>query len=539
MFLTLVPALVGLGLSFCGSYFMAMNLTPFGSAMARKLFVGSAQSRSRVVLFGTLGGLVTMSTGTVWLTSVSLARTGILQGQRAVLATPWASVGASALVILVSFNLQLAAAVFLLIAGRNIFFNVKLTDQSRYVVMSLFGAGLMFLGMEQVHAASEPLRNFLLYIGLLQPGSFWGATLLVGLCLTILTQSSSLTFAIAVALTRGGAFDLYTSLLLLAGATLGSGFSGIYRGRNGDSARRHVMYFQAAQKLTGAVFLLGLLFFCNRWIHAVFNDYVGGAAGLLSILYLGLQVFGALAVTLADKPLYALVNRLAPPTNEEGLSKPVFLVDEALGDPTLARYLADRELVRLIKRLPDMLDDTRSVVGGIGLSAAALAEAGDKLSEEIRRFLASLLDRQPDQATISKALRLQQTLANTLSLQAALTEFSVAAENASSGSVKSEVVERMTESLHLLLTLLVDASENDDVEDRRMSLLMFGDRGEVMEDIRGRLLAESKAAPPAVQEALFQTTFLFERILWLARDTLVIMMRDGGGVQAKVQQGAA
>jgi hypothetical protein len=97
----------------------------------------------------------------------------------------------------------------------------------------------------------------------------------------------------------------------------------------------------------------------------------------------------------------------------------------------------------------------------------------------------------------------------------------------------------MTESLHLLLTLLVDASENDDVEDRRMSLLMFGDRGEVMEDIRGRLLAESQAAPPAVQEALFQTTFLFERILWLARDTLVIMMRDGGGVQAQVQQGAA
>jgi len=161
MFLTLVPALVGLGLSFCGSYFMAMNLTPFGSAMARKLFVGSAQSRSRVVLFGTLGGLVTMSTGTVWLTSVSLARTGILQGQRAVLATPWASVGASALVILVSFNLQLAAAVFLLIAGRNIFFNVKLTDQSRYVVMSLFGAGLMFLahisqmGMEKSSNSSS------------------------------------------------------------------------------------------------------------------------------------------------------------------------------------------------------------------------------------------------------------------------------------------------------------------------------------------------------------------------------------------------
>ena len=81
----------------------------------------------------------------------------------------------------------------------------------------------------------------------------------------------------------------------------------------------------------------------------------------------------------------------------------------------------------------------------------------------------------------------------------------------------------MVEALHALLTALIDAVASDDPADRDLVLALLGHRDELMERIRQRVLREDPAMPPAAQEALFTATMLFERIVWLARQTTMLL----------------
>jgi phosphate:Na+ symporter len=55
-------------------------------------------------------------------------------------------------------------------------------------------------------------------------------------------------------------------------------------------------------------------------------------------------------------------------------------------------------------------------------------------------------------------------------------------------------------------------------------LALLGHRDELMERIRQRVLREDPAMPPAAQEALFAATMLFERIVWLSRQTTMLLV---------------
>ena len=52
----------------------------------------------------------------------------------------------------------------------------------------------------------------------------------------------------------------------------------------------------------------------------------------------------------------------------------------------------------------------------------------------------------------------------------------------------------------------------------------------MIEGLRTRLMGASSDAK--IQEALFRSTVLFERILWLARDTAVALMQSSDGAPA-------
>lgn len=52
---------------------------------------------------------------------------------------------------------------------------------------------------------------------------------------------------------------------------------------------------------------------------------------------------------------------------------------------------------------------------------------------------------------------------------------------------------------------------------------MLGQRGELLEAIRMKMLADAAHASASIVEAQFQITLLFERILWLGSATLTLL----------------
>ena len=521
----LAPLLTGLGLFFCGVSFIAANLTPLLGGPARRLLRQAVSSDWRAALAGVFAGLVTQSTNAVSLVVVGFVRAGIIPEERAALLPAWSHVGAAALVILVSLQTNTAVAYALALAGAALYFNFNLSDRLRHAVLVLLGAGMLFLGMQMLKLSSDPLRAWLQAHGVLGAGLGPALPLVLGLVLAVVTQSSTVAGAIAVALVRVQVFDLNTALVLLAGANGGSALNYAFLGRKGEAVGRHVLLFQAAQKLFGTAGLVLLLAGFSGAADGAVRSFTRDPAAQLAWLFLAAQLVGSLACTLARTPISALLRRMAPAGQDEALAKPAYLLHEALSDPPLALELVGREQLRLLRRLPRMLDDVRAEAEPGGASTEQLCAAGLSVGEAIRRYLASLLEGEPGRDAVVQAMRLQRTLDNLAALHESLASF-VEAARAADGAAGASTVGRMAESLHMLLEVLADLAGSDDAEEQQLSMALLGERGEVIEAVRARLMAAAPTASAKVQEALFRTTFLFERILWLARDTAQVFGRQ-------------
>ena len=526
MMAALAPLFTGLGLFFCGVRFIATNLVQVAGGSARKMFKRALSSTLLAALSGVLAGFATQSTNAVTLIMVSFARAGIIDGRRAGLVPVWSHVGASALVILVAIDTHLAVAYALLLAGVALYFDFNLSDRWRHAVMVLLGAGLLFLGLETLKIGSGPLRALLAGQGLLGPGGNPAVPFLLGAVMALLTQSSTVAGAIAVALVRMGVFDLDAAMLLLSGANAGSGLNYAFLGRSGEATGRHILFFQAAQKLFGSFVLIIALAVAGAALNAAIGQIPVDPASRLAWVFLVVQILGSSACTLLQQPLSWLFSRIAHPRNEDELAKPAFLAEEALQVPQLALDLALREEHRLMQRLPLMLDHIRDEGDRSSPPDKVLLAAGLVVGEAIKRYLADVLEEQPDHDTIVRAMRLQQGVGNAIALHQALAEFVTVTRIAYEAPEGRQTVSHMVESLHLLLNVLVETAETSDLEERSLSLALFGQRDALMEGIRKRLLGAQAGAPVKVQEALFQTTILFERIIWLARDSVQALMRD-------------
>ena len=521
------PLLTGLGLFFGGARFIAANLTPLAGPAARKLFRGAVRTSWTAALAGVFAGLVSQSTSAVTLVVVGLVRAGIIPEGRAVLLPAWSQVGAAALVILVSLQTNTAVACALAIAGAALYFDFKLTERLRHGVLVLLGVGMLFLGMEMLNVASDPMRIWLVDEGLLAKGESVAVLLALGLTLAAITQSSTVAGAFAVAVVRAGIFELGPALVLLVGASVGSAINYGVPGWRGEAVGRQVMLFQAAQKLSGATLLTILLVLTAGRPQVVFGGLPMTPATGFAAIFLAIQVGGSLTCTLFYGPLSRLLDKMAPPREAEALGRPAYLLEEALADPVLALDLVTREEQRLLQRLPVMLDGVRAEAGA-GLSAEVLRAAGLSVAAATRRYLASILEAEPGRHAVTRAMGMQRVLDNIIALHEAVEEFQRAVRIAAPKA--ADAVGRMVESLHMLLEVLNEIAQAKDATEQEFSLALLGERRQVIEGLRARLMGASSEA--RVQEALFRSTVLFERILWLARDTAVAVIQVGRETQA-------
>jgi phosphate:Na+ symporter len=120
-----------------------------------------------------------------------------------------------------------------------------------------------------------------------------------------------------------------------------------------------------------------------------------------------------------------------------------------------------------------------------------------------------------------------------------LDEFVANSQDARKTPSSGRVADQMIESLHSLLSALVDASATGEPEDLQFLLTLLGHRDEIMEKIRQRVLREDPNMLPVSQTALFSATMLFERVIWLARRNAMLLtseVANGAAVPSEAAQ---
>ena len=537
------PLLAGLGLFFCGVHFVSINLTPLAGRRFRFVLTRLVKWPWLAAFTGTLAGIVTQSTNAVTYVVIGLVSGGVVDKRRAILIPIWAHVGTSILVILVAIDFKIAASYLVALAGFAVYFGFERTDRARHVIGTMLGIGLLFLGLDALKGAALPLRDLLIDNGIV--ASMAGSPILLmvlGIALTFVCQSSTVVGAIAVAATGAGIFDLPGACWLIYGSNVGSGLNHIVLARalRGDAAQ--IALIQVVQKFSGFFGILIIkgieLASGHEFFYAEIAYFSVHTSGAVAIVFLIYQFLGSLFCSVFLNQIIAILERLSPPSPLQELSKPMYLIDEALVEPTFAIELVGREERRLHDRLPSMLDEVRADAEPGGPNSKVMRAASATITRAMSVYMEQILGSNLDREDRERIVRLQHRVANLNSMFESLDEFVAASLDARKTASSGRAADQMIESLHSLLSALVDASASGDPDELQFLLTLLGHRDEIMEKIRQRVMRDDPNMPIGSQTALFAATMLFERVIWLARRNALLLTSAPAGTPA-VQAEAA
>jgi len=534
--MTFVAELVaGLGLFFIGIRLIAGNLKELGGRWVRRLIGRATGNHVLAAACGTLFGALTQSSSAITFVVISMVSAGLVTVRRAVPLVVWANVGTSALVLLAVADLRLLVLYLLGVTGIGYFLNLDRAPRWRHALTAVLGVALLFLGIAHMKDSGSALRAVPAVADFLTFAAFWPPlALLVGLGLTLVAQSSATVSVVAVTLTTAGLLTLDQTVLIVFGASLGSGLSVWLLSANLSGVGRQIALVQVASKLAGVALLLPIYLAEPVLAPAADGALRSWASAepqiAVAMLYLLLQVLSALVLSLANAPVLTMIQRLVPETEEERLSRPLYLYDQAIEDPATALDLVRREQARVFGHLPVLLDTVRPE-GRTVLDPVALIEASRSLAARCESFLSELIDATTSREVMLSALTLQKRNQILIELiDTADQQLQGPYRNLVDGATLHEgrlagLLLALAEGQHVLLLTAVDAIAEEALEEVTLLLSLSGDRSQTMDGLRRRIASEAQLTA-AQHDTLYAATALFERTAWLIRRYALLLGRD-------------
>lgn len=238
-----IGVLGGLGLFIYGMHLMAAGLQ---KAAGKKLerIIGILTKNTLIgVLVGAGVTAVIQSSSATTVMVVGFVNAGIMNLSQAVGLIMGANVGTTMTAQIVSFKLEAFAPVAVGVGMMALMVSKK--QKNKHLAEILLGFGILFIGMEFLKDALEPLREVQAFKDLLiNFGTNPILGLLVGFGLTFLVQSSSASIGMLVALASQGLLPIEAALPILYGDNIGTCTTALISsiGTNKNAKRAAVMH---------------------------------------------------------------------------------------------------------------------------------------------------------------------------------------------------------------------------------------------------------------------------------------------------------
>jgi phosphate:Na+ symporter len=516
-----ITAWAGLGLFFIGMRVLSAHVRQLGGSRFHAVLVRALGRPIAPQMVGLMFGAVTQSTGAATFVTSGLVASGALSMARALPMLAWANLGTSALVLLAAVNIQSMVLILLGLVGLWFFLGLDQSDRFRHLVFGLLGLGLLLLGLTMLKgsvaalASNHWMQEFVQF-----SGSGVAIALVSGFVIAVAVQSSSIVTVLALPLVQQGLLSLDQTVLLVYGASVGSGFSVLLLASGMEGPSRQLSLCQAVLRTLTAVLLMPL-YFIERdagvpLVMGLLRTVSDSPATQCAIAYLLFQLILVMTSWVSASGLLRLSERLAPPSLQEALVKPRFLIEEAIGDPVSALALVKLEHGHLVRLLPDFLDELRPLeersAQSVPLRLRALAS--ESIADEIDRFLSATVRATPDMNDIEEVFAARSRLQMLVPLQSALNEF--ATELLAVPEAQRPVfAANMVEGLHAVLSVAADTADDDSELAAELLFSLTGERSALMERVRSELLGGSSSMEG--RESLLSATLVFERIIWLLR----------------------
>ena len=362
-FFLLMGLLGGLVLFLYGMEKMSEGLKKSAGKGMRNIL--SALTKNRIIGLA-VGAFVTMviqSSSATTVMLVSFAQAQLITFTQTLSVILGANIGTTVTAQLIAFKLTDYAFLMIIVGFSLTIFSKK--DSYKYLGESLFGFGILFLGMKVMSDSMAPLRDYEPFINLMKDleNPIYG--LIIGAVFTALIQSSSAFTGIVIVLAQQGLLSLDAGIPMLLGANIGTcvtaGLASLGASREAKRvALAHVIFNTAG----AIIFLFWIPYFADfvRWASPVSDaEGIQKLASETPRQIANAHTFFNVSVAFAFLPFTSLLSKLVLKIlpvreSEKAIEAVTWHLDEkALSTPALAINLSHAEVGRMAKILRRML----------------------------------------------------------------------------------------------------------------------------------------------------------------------------------------
>lgn len=395
MILTLMG---GLGLFLFGMNFMSQGLQKAAGAKLRSVLTAISKNKYIAVVFGALFTAIIQSSGATTVMVVTFVNAGLMELTQAVGIIFGANIGTTITAQLVSFNLTAVAPVILFVGVVMFLFMKKPIFKKIGEVVIGFGA--LFMGISMMSGAMSQLNDYPAVINTLAQLTNPMLAILVGLIITVIVQSSSVTVSILLLMAGQGLVTLPICFYFILGCNIGSCTPAVMAAMDAKKEAKRAALIHVLFNVFGMIIISAILIFAmepfTAFIQAISGDDIKRSVANTDTIY---KVFQTIIFLPVSTQFIKLVNRLVPgdDVRQEGFSLQ-YISKSTVFSPTAAIVEAMKEISRMGRKAEQNLqlamegffDGDQSKIDQVYATEKYI----DYLSHEITDYLVDVNQRQ-------------------------------------------------------------------------------------------------------------------------------------------------
>ena len=516
--------LLGLGLMFTGVQLLSSGLKQLSSRRFRKVAARVVSSRAKSLLFGVGSGVIMQSTSAALMILGSLITAGIINVSQAIAILTGFSVGNTILLFFVTLHIEAAVAFIVGVCGIALSFSK--TEKYRNAFLIGMGLGLIFFGIEIMTAGVKPLRQEAWFTGAMTFSiSYPFLSIFAGMLLGFIAQSSTAVALVAVGLAKANILTGPQTFLFMYGAAIGSTLFKAILGHGFRGTSQQLVKFVNMFNVFGATVFI-LLYYIEVYFHvplvmALLQYLTPSLDNQASIVFLLFNLTSATFFTIINRPLTGWLARKSPPSEEEGLAQPKYLLDFHPEDPESGLELIHLEQTRELGQIAALFTSSRTNYEGADL--ASRYEAFNTLSREVTDAT----------ATVAAMPMHHLTAKYHAYCQTRQTILGQIAESVADGvkiiinARKNTVLERLStscmESLDFFINLALDAQKSNNADDITMFKKLSSGNSPSMELVRKEYINSDVLVSAKDKGSMLDLTITTEKIIWLLNRLISLM----------------
>lgn len=355
----LITLVGGLGLFISGMNMMSHGIEKVAGNRLRAILAAFTKNRFLGLVVGLFFTAVIQSSSAATVMVVSFVNSGLMKLAEASGIILGANIGTTVTALMVAFKLSAIAPIFVF-AGAIMTHYIRVPFV-RKLGEVILGFGVLFVGISTMSGAMTQLREMPAVIDLLAKFTNPYLGVLLGLIITSVVQSSSVTVSILVVMGSQGLIGLDICLYVILGCNIGACTSAMLAAMGNSKDAKRASLIHLLFNIFGTILMFVMLqFFMEpiQWvIHAVSGNSEGSLGSNIAAAHLLFKVFQVAVFYPFMNAIVKLTYILVPGEDKHEDSKyQTQFISSTLPNPTVAVYVAVQEMARMAQMAFDNLN---------------------------------------------------------------------------------------------------------------------------------------------------------------------------------------